>query len=166
MRSKRGTSRSHWKYPGTPRTQFRVNNAFPSLIWAAAVVHRHNSWHMQDSQLLLAVQFWIIALSDASVEQCTHKTTRGAWMRQLTVPAPQPSSNNQHSTAEAPEILQGAGTTPLCLSANTALPQVRILLLWNRTSTGNQGKKKFKKPTESFRSAWIYSFRTLNTNNE
>lgn len=37
----------------------------------------------------------------------------GAWMRQLTVPAPQPSSKNQHSTAEAPEILQGAGKTPL-----------------------------------------------------
>lgn len=28
------------------------------------------------------------------------------------MPAPQPPSNNQHSSAEAPELLQGAGTKP------------------------------------------------------
>lgn len=101
------------------------------------MVHRPNSQHVQDSQLLLPVQSWVIALSHVSAEQCTHKTTPGAWLRQLTVPAPQLPSNNQHSTAEAPEILQG---TLLCLSANTALPLVRIPPAMEQTQHRQPGK--------------------------
>lgn len=73
--------------------------------------------------------------------RCT-QTTTGVQLRQLSAPAPQPPSNDEHSTTEDHEKHQGPGIPPHCLLTNTALPLVKIPLAMAHTQHRQPEKTK------------------------
>jgi len=117
------------------------NNMFPSLVWAAAMVHVRNSQYVQDSEPPFPPTWK--TKSHHLRQRWTRRTqsSTGMWLRQLAAPGPgllPRWARHRGSPREAPRSRYAASppAQPSC--------QRGFLLLW--CSTDNQKKKTPQTP--------------------